>query len=250
MDIDLWHLVIIFFSGLIGESFGTLVGGGSLFIIPALLLTGVPLQSAIATDNAGSLGTEIGILSETRKKVMANKRMVILMAIPTTLGGIVGTYLLLTVSADIIKYFMAGAVMLVLIVARSHISKKPNLKKVKLLNYVVLIGFLFLIGIYANFIAAGEGTFSRMGMMVILGMTFIQSTGIKATATMPARIYSLVVTGLAGYIVWPYLLTLWASNFIAGKYAMKFAKKIPDLYMRTAITFISLGFVIYLLFFY
>lgn len=250
MDIDLWHIAIVFLAGLIGESFGTLVGGGSLFIIPTLLLTGVPLQSAIATDNAGSLGTEAGIISETWKKVLASKRMVILMAVPATLGGVVGTYLLLNVSTDIIKYLTAGAVMLVLIAARSHISKKANPKKVKILNYIALIGFLFLIGIYANFIAAGEGTFSRMGLMVILGMTFIQSTAIKAAATMPARIYSLAVTGFAGYIVWPYLLTLWASNFLAGKYATKFAKKIPDLYMRTAITFISLGFVVYLLFFY
>lgn len=249
MEIELWHLVVIFFAGLIGESFGALVGGGSVLTMPALLLTGMPLQSAIATDNAGSLGTEAGILSETKKKVMASKKMVLIMAVPLTLGGIVGTYLLLTISADIIKYLMAVTV--IFVVGHAYLSRKsPPPQTVSTLNYILLMGFLFLIGLYSNFMAAGEGTFSRIGLMSILGMTFIQSTAIKATATMPARIYSLIVTGFAGLIVWPYLLTFWVSNFLAGKYATKFAKKIPDLYMRVALTVISIGFVIYLLFIY
>ncbi len=248
MDIELWHFVVIFFAGLIGESIGALVGGGSVFTLPALLLTGMPLQSAIATDNAGSLGTEAGIISETKSKVLANKKMVLVMAIPLTLGGILGTHLLLTISADVIKYLMAVTV--IIVVAHAYLSRKPDPKNVSKFNYVLLMGFLFLIGIYANFLAAGEGTFSRIGMMSLLGMTFVQSTAIKATATMPARIYSLIVTGFAGLIVWPYLLTFWSANFLAGKYATKFAKKIPDLYMRILLTFISIVFVIYLLFFY
>jgi uncharacterized membrane protein YfcA len=98
--------------------------------------------------------------------------------------------------------------------------------------------------------AAGEGAFSRMGLMSILGLSFMQSQGLKATATMPSRIYSLIVTAFAGLIIWPYLLTFWCSNYLAGKYATKSVKKIPDAYMKTLLTTVSIAFVIYLLFFY
>lgn len=244
-----WHLPLIFFAGLVGESFGALVGGGSIVTMPALLFVGLPLQSAIATDNAGSLGTEVGILSETYEKVIAGKKLVLLMAIPLTLGGVVGTWLLLTVSATLIKYLMAATI--VFIVAHSYFSKKkPNPKSISNASYAMLIAFLFVIGLYSNFIAAGEGAFSRMGIMTILGLTFLESQGLKATATMPSRIYSLIVTGIAGLIVWPYLLTFWCSNFLAGKYATKFVKKVPDAQIKVLLTVVSFVFVIYLLFFY
>lgn len=243
-----WHLPLLFFAGLIGESFGALVGGGSILTMPALLLTGIPLQSAIAVDNAASLGTEIGIFAETRQKVLANKRWVVYMAIPMTLGGIAGTWLLLHVPGEIIKYLMAA--MVLIIVFHTYVAKKTDPKSISKTSYAVVIIFLFVIGIYSNFMAAGEGAFSRIGLMSILGWSFMQSQGIKATATMPSRIYSLVVTGIAGLIAWPYLLTMWCSNFLAGKYATKFVKHIPDQYMRVALTIVSLGFVVYLLFFY
>lgn len=90
MDFELWHFPVLFIATLIGESFGALVGGGSLLTMPALLLTGIPIQSAIAVDNAAALGTEAGIFSETRRKVMANKKWVLLMAVPLTMGGGIG----------------------------------------------------------------------------------------------------------------------------------------------------------------
>ncbi len=243
-----WHLPLLFLAGLIGESFGALVGGGSIVTMPALLLTGVPLQSAIAIDTAASIGTEVGIFAETRKKVIAHKKMVLLLAIPLTLGGIIGTYLLLTIPGDVIKYLMAATI--TFIVIHAYVSKRPNSKRVSKKSYALIVGFLFLIGIYSNFMAAGEGAFSRIGLMTILGWSFMQSQGIKATATMPSRIYSLVVTGVAGLIIWPYLITMWCSNFLAGKYATRFVKNVPDQYMRIMLTIVSVGFVMYLLFFY
>lgn len=244
-----WHLPVIFVSGLIGEGFGALVGGGSIITMPALLLVGVPLQAAIATDNAGSLATETGILSETWHQVARRKWLALLMAVPMTAGGVLGTWLLLTVSVTAIRYVMAVAVIIVLL--HTFLAKgKPEPKKVPKSDYALLIGFLFLTGIYANFITAGEGTFSRMALVSLIGLSFVQSQGLKSVATMPARFYSLVVTGFVGLIVWPYLLTYWCSNFLAGKYSTRFIKKVPDAHMKVLLTIISVAFVIYLLVFY
>jgi hypothetical protein len=246
---SLAHLILIFFSGLIGESVGAVVGGGSLFMMPALLFAGLPLQAAIATDNASALGTEFGILSETYDKVMANKKLLLLMAIPITVGGIFGTWLLLHVSATFIKYLMIAGI--VFIVGHTYLSKdKPNPAAIRKSGYAVLIVFLLIMGVYTNFIGIGQGTFGKIAVMSILGLSFMQSQGLTSTATMPSRVYSLVVTGLAGLIVWPYLITLWCSNYLAGKYATKLVKNVPDTVMKTILTLLSIGFAIYLVFFY
>ena len=244
----LWYLLLLFLAGLVGESFGALVGGGSIITLPALLFTGIPLQSAIAIDNTMSLGTLAGIISETYKQAIANKKLVLLIAIPSLLGSIIGTWLLLTVSGTIIRYLLV--VVVIFIVIRTYLVKKPGLKHVGKKSYALAMAFMVLVGVYSSFLSAGQGAFSRIGLMSILGWSFMQTQGITATAGVPARIYALVVTGIAGLIVWPYLLTMWCSTFIAGKYATKFAKHIPDTYMRAALIIVSLLFVIYLLFFY
>ncbi|HEY5152603.1 MAG TPA: sulfite exporter TauE/SafE family protein [Candidatus Saccharimonadales bacterium] len=243
------NIVIIFFSGLVGECVGAVVGGGSLFMMPALLFTGLPLQAAIATDNASALGTEVGILSETYEKVMSNKKLLLVLTIPITVGGILGTWLLLNVSATIIKYLMIVGIIFIL--GHTYFSKnKPNPASISKSGYALLIVFLLIMGIYTNFIGIGQGTFGRIAVMSVLGLSFIQSQGLTSTATMPSRLYSLVVTSFAGLIVWPYLITLWCSNYLAGKYATKLVKHVPDNIMKTILTLLSIGFVIYLVFFY
>jgi len=129
-------------------------------------------------------------------------------------------------------------------------KKKPDPKTISKNSYGLLVIFLLIIGIYSNFMAAGEGAFSRMGMMAILGLTFLQSQGIKAVATMPSRVYSLIVTAFAGLIVWPYLVTFWVAGFFAGKYATKYVKYVPDVFMKNLLVIFSLGFIFYLLFAY
>lgn len=171
------------------------------------------------------------------------------MVIPILLGGILGTRLLIHVSTSFIKYSVVAAMIAVLL--HTYITRsKPTPETVSKKSYAVLAVFLFFIGVYTNFIGIGEGTFSKVGLMSLLGFTFIQSQGIKSTATMPTRMYSLIVTALAGLIVWPYLLTKWCSNFIAGKYSTKFVKRVPDIHMQRAMTAFSIVFIIYLLLFY
>lgn len=139
----------------------------------------------------------------------------------------------------------------VFILGHTYFSKKrPDPASTSKSSYILLVFFLFLAGLYTNFIGIGEGTFGRIALMSVLGMSFIQSQGLKSTSTMPTRTYSLIVTTLAGLVVWPYLLTKWCANFLAGKYATKAVKRIPDEYLRRFLVILSVLFIAYLIFFY
>ena len=210
---------------------------------------GIPIKSAIAMDNAAALGTQLGIVSETPQRIAENKKLVLWMMLPITLGGVAGTYLLLHVSSVVIKYLIVGAVLLVLI--HTYIAKhKTYTGKITKAQYGLVFIFMLIIGAYSNFMGVGEGTFSKFALVSVLGLTFLTSQGLGAAAGIPARIYSLVVTALAGLIVWPYVLTFWVATFIAGKYSTRFVKKLPDSFLRAALTIMSIVFVVYLLFFY
>lgn len=244
-----WHIPVIFLAGLVGEAYGSVIGGGGIIIQSTQLFIGVPIKSAIATATAGGLGTEAGVISETHQHIADNRKLTLLMTVPFTLGGIVGVWLLLSVSQSVIKYLMIVAV--VIILAHAYYAKgKVKPKVISKAQHVLLFLFMFLSGLYGNFIGPGEGTFSKFALMSVLGLTFIQSQGLKAAATVPARIFSIVVTALAGLVVWPYAATLWISTYISSKYATKYAKRVPDRYWEIILTLVSIAFVLYLLFFY
>jgi len=56
---DLVSLLIVFVVGIIGGSYGTLVGGTSIITIPVLIFLGLPPHTAIGTDRLGIAGLTI-----------------------------------------------------------------------------------------------------------------------------------------------------------------------------------------------
>ncbi len=244
-----WHLPVLFAAGLFGESYASIIGGGSIVMQPVLLFLGVPLKSTIAIDNAGTLGTQFGILSETYQHVVKNKRLVLFMMLPITLGGVVGTWFLLAIPPTVIKYLMVAAVLFILVHAHT-MKERVRSATTSRSQYSLLFVFMILSGIYGNFIGVGEGTFAKFAIMSVLGLSFMQSQGLKSAAGIPATVYSIVVTAFAGLIVWPYVITFWIATFIAGKYSTKFVKRVPDKTLKAALTIMSVAFVLYLLFLY
>jgi uncharacterized membrane protein YfcA len=241
-----WHIPVIFLAGLVGESYGCLIGGGSIVLLAVQNFLGVPLKSAIAINNSAVLGTEFGVLSETHEQVLRNKKLVVLMMLPLILGGITGTWLLLTISPEVVKYVMSVAVLIVL--GHTYIGKsRVRHEFISKSRYILLFVFLFLTGLYSNLVSLGGGTFSKFAIISVLGLTFIEGQGLSAASGIPNRIYSLIATSIAGLIVWPYVITFWVSTFIAGKYATRFVKHIPDIYLKVSLAIISIGFVAYLL---
>ena len=111
----------------------------------------------------------------------------------------------------------------------------------------LLVVIMFLIGIYTNFIGVGEATFTKITLISVLGLTFIESHGLKSIVVFPARVYSLVVMGLKGFIIWPYLFTFWVSNFFVGRYVTKYIQRVPEKYLKGLITTFAVLFLIKLI---
>ena len=53
---EISHLLIMFFVGVVASAFGTLIGGSSIVTIPTLILLGLPPHTAIGTDRFGIIG--------------------------------------------------------------------------------------------------------------------------------------------------------------------------------------------------
>ncbi|MDC0506100.1 sulfite exporter TauE/SafE family protein [Candidatus Gracilibacteria bacterium] len=245
---ELWHIPVIFLAGLMGEFYGAIIGGGSIVMQGVMLYLGLTLQSAIAIDNAAAIGTQVGIIKESKENIKKNWKLIVYMFFPIAIGGVIGTHFLIHINPDIIKNIMIVVISLLLIqLIFFPKRKKSNQEKTSIGTYILLAIFLFILGIYNNFIGVAEGTFSKIALMSLLGFSFIGTMGVKTTAILPIRIYSLVVTMMSGLIFLPYLIVLLVATFIAGVYGVRFAKKIPEKYLKRFLIIVTITYLIYLL---
>ena len=76
MDLSFFQSIYIFFATFIGETFGTLFGGGSFFIQPALLIAKIPPDIAIANDIVAGVFANLAFLWFYRKQNQSDLKII------------------------------------------------------------------------------------------------------------------------------------------------------------------------------
>ena len=233
----LWHLPVTFLAGLVGEGYATAIGSGGVLIQFALAALGLPLANVVATDLAGCMGADAGILSVLMapRKIWNKRKLFLQLTIPITLGGITGTFFLIHVPAKTLTYILIIGLSLLLL--HLLVGKQKTLQSLDELHigrrqYTLLFIVLFVLGVYGNISGVGSGTFMKLVFISMLRISVIESMGIGTLVTLPAALFSLGATATAGLILWPYCLTLWISTFIGARYMVGVVRKVPNSWLR------------------
>lgn len=245
-----WHLPIVLLAGIIGEGYAVVVGGGGVLIQFVLLSLGMPLPMVIATDIGGCLGSSFGVISAYNKNIWSNKRLLWYLAAPFFIGGIVGTLFLTRISPIFLSYLLVialGSLLLLMIFQKNQKTQELAELNVNKKQYPLLATILLGLGTYSNVSGVGSGTFIKIAYTSLLKMKVSDSIGVSNIVYLPATIFSLIVTAIAGLLVWPYLITLWVSTFIGSHYVAKYSQKIPEEYLRKLLMVLCLLYLLFLI---
>jgi uncharacterized membrane protein YfcA len=245
-----WHLIIVFMSGLIGEGYGAVIGSGSVVTQFALISLGVPLRQTIAIDIAGSMGTSAGILAAESKVAWRNRKLVAIQGLPMLVGAGFGLAFLTDVPADAFRWFVIAALGITFVLAvriRNTVPTGLDELGMSRRHHIAFFAAMVFLGAYSTGISVGVGTISRVIVLGILGIGFADSMAVGSAAILPVRLLALVVTALSGLIVWPYVLTLWVSSFIAGSTVMRLSRKVPERWLRLTLLAVTLVYLVYLI---
>lgn len=127
MDLANYSLEILTFLFLVGMAAGfldTLVGGGGLLAVPALLLSGIPPIYVLGTNKfQGSMGTGIATLLLFRKKKL-NWRAIKYLMLVSFIGSVIGGVIVQFIDTKALSF--AIPIVLVFISIYFIISPKPN----------------------------------------------------------------------------------------------------------------------------
>ncbi len=231
---DIAPLVIIFLTGLFSSVFGTLAGGSSLITIPVLILLGLPPHWAIGTDRMGVTAIGIGGLYQFHRKGLIRYRIGFLLSVPCLLGSFIGANLALQISPAAMKKTIA--MMTLALLAFLIVKPGRGIEKVSrpLTRPDMVIGIFLglIVGIYGGFYGAGAGTFLAYILILVFGLTFLESAATLKIASILMTLTSALTFASHGAIHYPLAASMFAGSFIGSYAGAYYSDRIGNVWIK------------------
>jgi len=250
---------IIFTTALIAGMINSVAGGGTLVMFPTLLWIGVnPISANVTCTVAlwpGSLGATVGF----RRELVGSSNWMLVLGLPSVLGGLVGAYLLLLTPERLFSSIVPLLILFatILFIAgepinrnistaagyRSYIKTPPSR-----IWWAFAIMFQFAVAIYGGYFGAGMGIL-MLAALGLMGLTDIhQMNGLKNFYVVCINIVAAVYFIASGRVEWPYVL-LMTTGAIAGGYGgAGLARKLGRRFIRRTVIVVGIGMAASLLF--
>lgn len=211
----------------------SVVGGGGLISIPALLFTGISPSATLATNK---LASSMGSLTSTISFIRAGKvnfKFVMKLFPLTVIGAILGAYVVHFVSPEILKPLILILLVIVAIytILKKDWGKDAKYKGLKRKKMIMLIIAIFAIGFYDGFLGPGTGSFLLFSFLII-GFDFVQVAGNAKVLNFGSNIAALIIFLSMGSVNFVYGIPMGFAMVVGALVGSNFAiKKVLPMYV-------------------
>ena len=217
-----------------------IAGAGSLITFPTLLALGLPPVAANVTSTVGlvpgAAGGAIGyadLLTEQRRRLTR-------LALPTLVGAVAGTALLLITSNDtfetIVPALVAGSCLLLLLQPRLT----PRIAHAGNEHSPFLAAGLLFSGAYAAYFGSAVGILLLGLLAVFVADTMQHLNAIKILLAGIANLLAAVAYAFLAPVDWRYAVCLMVSSFVGGRLGANLARRVSGDVLRVGIALIGL----------
>ena len=236
-------LAFLFFVGVVAGFLDTLVGGGGLLAVPALLLSGIPPIYVLGTNKfQGSMGTGIATFLLFRKKKLDWNSLKNLM-FASFIGSIVGGVIIQFVDTQFLSFVIP--IVLVFIAIYFIVSPKPKStvgnskpnKKFELFAVPV-------VGFYDGMFGPGAGSFFAMTGVMLKKLEIIQATILAKPLNFASNIAGFIVFFSFGHIAFLIGILMMMGQMIGAFFGTHYLLKANPLIIRFLIVIISISMLI------
>lgn len=241
------QLAAVFGITLVGDVFGSLIGGGGFIIHPVLLMLGIPAPIALANDMAASGGAAISGGYVFHRHKLINYHLLLWWLPGLLLGPVIGVKLLVLSPDWLLRWLVAanavaGALLLVRIISRPPQSKDGALPR-GWQFYSVIFGFL--IGIYFGYGGAGAGVLASALLIGVLRTELRHTVGLKNIITFVPALPASVSYFWHGLLSPPLLAAMIAASLLGGYLGGRIVVTLPNrilqrLFLGCVVTVVAL----------
>lgn len=194
----------------------SIAGGGGLISLPAYLLAGVPVHSAIATNKLSSTTGTVISTARFVKNRYADMKIAPWSMAAAVAGSLLGANLSLHTSERVLQILLIVLLPLIAFYVLKNKDLEPELpfSLPRRRQYLIVAAASFAIGAYDGFYGPGTGTFLLLIFTGLAKMDLRTSSGNMKLVNLSSNVAALATFILAGKVVWGLGLT--ASLFSAA----------------------------------
>lgn len=236
-------LTFLFCVGIVAGFLDTLVGGGGLLAVPALLLSGIPPIYVLGTNKfQGSMGTGIATFLLFKKKKLdwnSVKNLMFASFIGSIVGGVIIQFFdtqFLSFVIPIVLVFIA--IYFIISPKPKSITRNPKPNKKFELYAVPVVGF------YDGMFGPGAGSFFAMTGVMIKKLEIIQATILAKPLNFASNIAGFIVFFSFGHIAFLIGLLMMMGQMIGAFFGTHYLLKANPLIIRLLIVIISISMLI------
>jgi hypothetical protein len=238
--LNLELLLILGLVAMVAGFIDAIAGGGGLITLPALLLSGVPPVSAIATNKLQAASATLSATISFARKGLIEWRKAIPIACMSFLGGTLGALSVTLMPKNVLLTIVP--ILLILVALYFIFSPKlSDVDKKPLIPY-----FLFalvvapLLGFYDGVFGPGVGSFFIVAFVLLLGFKLVSALSYTKLANVACNLGSLSIFIIKGYVIFPIALVMACGAFIGASIGAKFAVRFGSRVIKPLLILISL----------
>jgi uncharacterized membrane protein YfcA len=220
MNPTLLHLLYglaLLVAGLACGLVNTLASSGSAISLPVLLLFGLSPLEANATNRLAVLFGSLMALRTFQVKAEVNWHAGVVMAIPATLGSIVGVLAAEKIPARSMGLVITAAVMaalLLLVTKMKNVLERPQagVAGITTAGMFALLG----VGFWLGFIVLDGATYVLLVLILMFHFDLVHANALKALLCVTTTTVPIVMFASAGNIRWREGLLMSAGSVVGG----------------------------------
>ncbi|MDB4037600.1 TSUP family transporter [Candidatus Thioglobus sp.] len=233
-------LTFLFFVAMVAGFLDTLVGGGGLLAVPALLLSGIPPIYVLGTNKfQGSMGTGVATLLLFRKKKLnwsAIKYLMLVSFIGSVIGGVIVQFI------DTKALSFAIPIVLVFISIYFIISPKPKKTSKSSASCKSFDKYAVpAVGFYDGMFGPGAGSFFVMTAVMLKKLEIIQATILAKPLNFASNIAGFIVFFSFGHVAFLIGLVMMVGQLIGAFFGTHYLLKANPLVIRFLIVIMSIS---------
>ncbi len=230
-------LIFLAFLSFVAGFIDSVVGGGGLIQLPALLinLPNASIPTLFGTNKIAALaGTSISAVQYS-KKIKFNYKILFTIAFFAATASYLGAKTVSYMNVNTLKPLILA--ILILIAIYTFFKKDlgsiqtKRLSQQKMLLYGSLIGLS--IGFYDGFFGPGTGSFLVLAFVVVFGFEFVEASAYSKVINCVTNVFALIVFIKQGDYIIELAIIMGVCNIIGNIIGTKMALKRGNTFVRT-----------------
>ncbi|WP_366248789.1 TSUP family transporter [Terribacillus aidingensis] len=233
MHLELDTILLIILFGFLAAFIDSVVGGGGLITIPALLFAGLNPAAAVATNKlAGTLGSFTSTLMFYRSGNLDLKSVMKFFPL-SFIGSMLGAWTVHVIDPALFKPLML--IMLIAVAIYTIIKKDwgsvSTYKRLTPKRLLIFAAVLTFIGFYDGFLGPGTGSFLMFAFLFI-GLDFLRAAGSAKLLNFGSNVSALILFMILGQVHYAIGLIMGISGIFGSIAGSRFAIRRGSGYVR------------------